>query len=164
MIFGSRIWKKFRKHHLRASHQRTDIRARQLRNAIPRRPAHGQTLSDNSCTESEIQVQASNHHDTYQPTPQRIRDSRTHKRRWTQRSSPDKCWHICEHQHRANATMRHHRQFNCVVRQHQLLRLHRPHSKHHPNPRPQNSPTIHPHPHPQTKTKPINRIAKFDRR
>ena len=70
--------------------------------------------------------------------------------------SPDKCWHICEHQHRANATMRHHRQFNCVVRQHQLFRLHRPHSKHHPNPRPQNSPTIHPHPHPKTKTKTIN--------
>ena len=70
--------------------------------------------------------------------------------------SPDKCWHICEHQHRANATMRHHRQFNCVVRQHQLFRLHRPHSKHHPNPRHPNSPTIHPHPHPKTKT--INRI------
>ena len=67
-----------------ASLHRTDIRARKLQNAIPRRPAHGQTLSDNSCTKSEIQVQASPHHDTYQSTPQRIRDSRTHKRRWTQ--------------------------------------------------------------------------------
>ena len=80
--------------------------------------------------------------------------------------SPDKCWHICEHQHRANATMRHHRQFNCVVRQHQLLRLHRPHSKHLPNPHPPNSPTIHPHPHPknQNQTNKPSAVAKCGRR